>query len=256
VPDDAPSPEIPADARAFPDERAAGRHRTRDRVSAAIEVVVVCGFPTQIGLVYVLALLGQFPVDGQLSMGYVTLLLGLDASLVIALVVWFLRRRGDSLRETFLGGRPIGREALIGLPLTLVVFGIVIVVLSLVQILAPWLHNVPVNPIAGLIRTGRDAAIFGLVATFAGGVREEIQRAFVLRRFERYLGGARVGLVVFSVAFGAGHALQGWDAAITTGLLGAFWGVVYLARGSIVAPMVSHSAFNAAEIVRFAVWGS
>jgi membrane protease YdiL (CAAX protease family) len=38
--------------------------------------------------------------------------------------------------------------------------------------------------------------------------------------------------------------------------LGAFWGVVYLRRGSIVAPVVSHSAFNAAEIIRFAVWGA
>ncbi|MGH9145401.1 MAG: CPBP family intramembrane glutamic endopeptidase, partial [Vicinamibacterales bacterium] len=108
----------------------------------------------------------------------------------------------------------------------------------------------------GLIRTARDAVVFAVVATLAGGLREEMQRAFVLRRFERHLGGAPVGLVIFSVMFGAGHALQGWDAAITTGALGAFWGAVYLRRGSIVAPVVSHSAFNAAEIVRFAVWGA
>ena len=54
---------------------------------------------------------------------------------------------------------------------------------------------------------------------------------------------------VFSVVFGLGHVIQGWDAAITTGLMGAFWGFVYLRRRSIVAPMVSHAGFNTAEIV-------
>ena len=34
-----------------------------------------------------------------------------------------------------------------------------------------------------------DAAIFALVVMIAGGVREEIQRGFVLHRFEQYLGG-------------------------------------------------------------------
>ncbi len=37
---------------------------------------------------------------------------------------------------------------------------------------------------------------------------------------------------------------------IATGLLGAFWGVIYLARRSIVAPMVSHAGFNLAQLVK------
>ena len=59
----------------------------------------------------------------------------------------------------------------------------------------------------------------------AGGVREEIQRGFVLRRFEQYLGGGAIGLVVFSVLFGLGHLEQGRDVALATAVLGAFWGV-------------------------------
>jgi membrane protease YdiL (CAAX protease family) len=203
-----------------------------------------------------MSLLGFSPADRGLSIEFVAPLLLLDAAVVVGLVLWLMRLHGESVRQMFLGHRPIGREALIGLPLTFVVFGIVIFVLTLVQRVAPWLHNVPVNPLEGLIRTARDATVFAVVATLAGGLREEVQRAFVLRRFERHLGGARVGLVIFSVIFGAGHALQGWDAAITTGALGAFWGVVYLRRRSIVAPVVSHSAFNAAEILRFAMWGA
>lgn len=71
----------------------------------------------------------------------------------------------------------------------------------------------------------------------------------MLHRFEQHLGGATVGLVLFSTAFGLGHALQGWEASILTGLLGAFWGGVYLWRRSIVAPAVCHAAFNLVEVI-------
>ena len=95
-----------------------------------------------------------------------------------------------------------------------------------------------------------------MVAIFAGGVREELQRAFLLRRFEQHLGGAVVGVVVLSVAFGLGHIVQGWDAVVTTGLLGAFWAVLYLRRRSAVAPLVSHAGFNTLEVLRVAIWGA
>jgi membrane protease YdiL (CAAX protease family) len=36
-----------------------------------------------------------------------------------------------------------------------------------------------------------------------------------------------------------------------TGLLGLFWGLLYLARRSVIAPVVSHSAFNLVEVVGF-----
>ena len=83
--------------------------------------------------------------------------------------------------------------------------------------LAPWLHNVPTNPLESMAGTAAGAAVLGVVAIFAGGVREELQRAFLLRRFEQHLGGAVVGVVVLSVAFGLGHIVQGWDAVVTTG---------------------------------------
>ena len=229
--------------------------RPQERFYAALEVILCSGFPTQLALISVLRLAGWSVTDGHLSIGFIATLLLLDATVVIALVVSLMRLHRESLREVFFGNRPIGREALIGLPLTIVVFVLVIIMLTLAQQVAPWLHNVPENPLEQLIHSKWDATVFAVVATFAGGLREEIQRAFVLRRFEQHLGGARVGLVVFSLAFGAGHILQGWDAALTTAVLGAFWGAIYLARGSIVAPIVSHSGFNTAEIVRFAVWG-
>ena len=98
--------------------------------------------------------------------------------------------------------------------------------------------------------------MLGLIAVLAGGIREELQRAFLLRRFEQHLGGPIVGVVVLSVAFGLGHYPQGWDAVIVTGVLGLVWAIVYLRRRSSVAPMVSHAGFNSLEVLRVALTGS
>ena len=69
-----------------------------------------------------------------------------------------------------------------------------------------------------------------------------------LRRFDQHLGGGWLGLAVFSVAFGLGHFIQGWDTVVVTGALGVLWGALYLTRGSAVAAMVSHTGFNLTQI--------
>jgi membrane protease YdiL (CAAX protease family) len=144
---------------------------------------------------------------------------------------------------------------LIGLATVPLVFIGVGILLNTIRLFAPSLHNVATNPLEQLAGTPGEAALFSLVAILAGGVREELQRAFMLRRFEQYLGGATVGVWVLSIAFGLGHAMQGWDAVITTGTLGAFWAWMYLERRNSVGPMVSHAGFNSLEILRIAVIG-
>jgi membrane protease YdiL (CAAX protease family) len=146
-------------------------------------------------------------------------------------------------------------EAAVGVPMILVALGIGFVVIVAIQRLAPSLHTVPDNPFQTLLRTRTDAWLLAFVVVVAGGVREEIQRAFLLHRFEQWLGGGAIGIAVTSAAFGAGHLLQGADAAIATGLLGAFWGAVYLRRRSTVAPMVSHAGFDLTQIAGFLVVG-
>ena len=83
----------------------------------------------------------------------------------------------------------------------------------------------------------------------AGGLREEVQRGFILHRFGGYLGGGGVGVIVHSLIFGLGHLDQGYDAAIATASLGVFWGVVYLRRRSIIAPITSHAGYNLSQVL-------
>ncbi len=56
---------------------------------------------------------------------------------------------------------------------------------------------------------------------------------------------AGMGLAISAVAFGSNHAYFGWRNVVSKSVLGLAWGGLFLATGSLVAPVVSHLAFNA-----------
>lgn len=226
-----------------------------ERVVALIEVLICSDFPTQLALAATFTALGYpaFGTDGRLQIGFVLGVSIVDTILLVGLIVLFLRAHGERPRDVLFGTRRIAGEIRHGAPLTLVALALGVGVLLVIQNLMPSLHTVQQNPLEGLLTSTRDAWLFAFVALVAGGIREEVQRAFLLHRFEEWLGGGTVGVLVTSIGFGAGHILQGFDAAIVTGLLGAMWGVVYLRRRSAVAPMVSHAGFDLLQILQFVV---
>jgi membrane protease YdiL (CAAX protease family) len=243
---------VPGEVATAESENPAARPVTlRDRLASLIEVVICSGMPTQLLVTVALAAAGvaALSAEGDLSLRYIVWLSLVDTLIVIGLVWLFLRARRDPPAQLFLGARPARREALLGLLLLPATFILLVGAAGVIEQVAPWLKDPDGNPLARLLRDPGDIALFALVAVLAGGIREELQRAFILHRFEQHLGGGVVGLVLFSAAFGAGHALQGWDAAILTGILGAFWGIVYLWRRSVVAPVVCHAAFNLIEVL-------
>ena len=227
------------------------------RIVALLEVIICSDFPTQFALAatfYAVGFSQQNP-DGSLNVAYVAALSLVDAVLLIGLILFFLRTHGESPREVFLGRRPIAEEARAGLPLSFAALAIAFTAILLIQRFAPWLRTEERNPLQDLLARPQDAAVMAVVLVVAGGIREEIQRAFLLRRFEQWLGGPVVGVLVASVGFGAGHVIQGADVAVVTGLLGMFWAIIYLRRRSIVAPVVSHSGFNLLQLGQFLIAG-
>ena len=230
---------------------------TPARIAAIAEIGLCSGVPTQLAVGMALRAAGvpMFNPAGGFALSFVMALSLLNALLVIGLMIVLTRAQGQSLSDLWLGHRPVMREAWYGALLIPVVFVLVVVLLNALRVLAPGLHNVQVNPLEQLATTPGAAAMFAGVAILAGGVLEEMQRAFLLQRFERHLGGIRVGIVLLSIGFGLGHAVQGWDAVVGTAVLGAFWAVLYVRRRSVVAPMVSHAGFNALEVLRVAIWG-
>jgi membrane protease YdiL (CAAX protease family) len=219
------------------------------------EVILCSGYPTQLALAGVLHAIGLRPTDdaGRLSASFLFTLSLADAALLLALITVFLRRHGECPRDVFLGTRSVAHEGLVGIAMAPLLLTATLALLVVLRTLLPALHNVPENPLAAFVQSPWSLAGLFLVVVIAGGVREELQRAFLLHRFEQRLGGAWVGLAVTTVAFGLGHTLQGWDAAVATAFLGFVWGLLYLSRRSAVAGVVSHALFNSAEVIRAAI---
>ena len=241
-------PQSGGDAPAIGNQAAS---RWPERLIAGFEVIICSDYPTQMALAVLFAAVGFQPFDPghHLRVSYVVLLSLIDTAALIGLIFFFLHAHHERPRDVLLGSRRAWPDVVLGLMLVSVAFFVGVTVLAVIQKTAPSLHTVARNPLEDLIRRGRDAWLFALVVVVAGGVREEIQRAFLLSRFTRSLGGPWIGVLVTSAAFGAGHLVQGRDAAIATGTLGALWAVVYLARGSVLAPMVSHAGFDLIEIL-------
>ena len=216
------------------------------------EILLCSGYPTQILLGQLLIAAGIPPQDanGALSATFVFVLSFADTLLLLSLIVFLLVRRGERPWAVFFGDRPASGEVRAGILSFPMVIVVVVTLMVVIRRFVPSLHNVPENPLEGLIGTGANAGLFLVVVIVAGGVREELQRAFLLHRFRSDFGRPWMGLVITSLAFGLGHTLQGYDAALVTGMLGAIWGAMYLTRGSALASVVSHSLFNSGELIR------
>lgn len=241
-----PSPEEASPAEPAP------QPQPLPRWVAACEVLLVSGIPTQILVASALVLFAgfQYPATGHVPLEFLATLSLVDTALVIALIVVFLKLAGERARPVFVGVRPWRRDAVKGVLLVPIVVVVVAGVVLGIRAVAPWTHTVETNPLTLYLDSPVDAAVLLVVAILAGGVREELQRAFVLHRFGQYLGGVRVGLVLFTVVFGSLHVDQGVDVAIAVGSLGLWWGLVYIRHRSAVMPMANHAAFNAVQVVQ------
>jgi membrane protease YdiL (CAAX protease family) len=91
--------------------------------------------------------------------------------------------------------------------------------------------------------------LFIATALIAGGFKEEVQRAFILSRFRSHLGGAFPGLLLWSSAFALGHYVQGAQGMVVAGLYGLIFGIVYLWRGRLIAPIVAHGAYDVCALL-------
>jgi membrane protease YdiL (CAAX protease family) len=224
---------------------------------AVLQAIAVCGIPTQllivIGLIYTTDMVVFDQGGVSMSLEFISTLMFLDTALIALLIRVFLELSGEDSRTVFVGRRPLWGEIWRGLAFIPPVFiGVSAVALGL-RYLWPSLHTVDVNPLTEYMKTPLDASIFIVVVVLGAGIKEELQRAFILHRFEQAMGGMRLGLVVTTIVFGLLHATQGYDAAIAIGLLGLFWGVLYAKRRSAVMSMTNHAAFDAMQIVQYIV---
>jgi membrane protease YdiL (CAAX protease family) len=173
-----------------------------------------------------------------------------EAGVLFVILFALLRANRESVRSLGAGWRRWKSNALIGLAAAPLLLLGQQATAHLFRVFLPG-HYLESNPLTDVIRTPAELALFIVAALLAGGVKEELQRAFILDRFGRHLGGYGVGLLVWSLAFGAGHYLQGVQGMALATLFGLVFGLLYLTRGSLVAPMVAHGAYDTAALLLY-----
>jgi membrane protease YdiL (CAAX protease family) len=97
--------------------------------------------------------------------------------------------------------------------------------------------------IMAFFKSPRNLVAWLPIGIFGGGVVEELERIFVLTRFEAWLGrrGLVLGVVLSSAMFGYGHLYQGVGTALGTAVSGVVFSLVYLRRRSALEPIAAHA---------------
>ncbi len=208
----------------------------------------------------------------------IVLFMATEATFSLILIMLCLSYRGESLSKVGWVWEDISLEVGLGVVCVPVLFLFTFLVGLFFHIFAPQ-HVSLTNPLLDLVDEPGDLVLFLMSSVYVGGIKEEIQRAFILDRFERYLGpillwpflpfmnrsisgkeelghrlGAGIGLIVWSILFAVGHAVQGVDSAAGAGVLGLLFGLLYLWRRNLIAPMVAHALFDITTLL--IVWSS
>jgi membrane protease YdiL (CAAX protease family) len=179
------------------------------------------------------------------SVRVLALYAGVRAAVVLALVWSLLRASGERLADLGLGVRAVKLALVRGLLLAVGIFVLEHAVANGVRaVLGGGTGTAPA--VVALFRDPREAPYWVFAAVIGGGFTEELQRAFVLTRFERAFGkvGLTVALLIDSACFGIGHLYQGPSAAVTTALTGLVFGLVFLHRRRVADAMVAHAGFD------------
>jgi membrane protease YdiL (CAAX protease family) len=229
---------------------AAPRKTWLDRVQALFEVLLLAGFASSI----LAALPFAFSAAGRSSLlasvRLMSMYLLLEAFITFVLLFLVMRAHGETLKGLGLSLMRWRFNALLGIAIIPVLFVLNFIVSVIFQAFFPR-YVLEHNPLTELIHTPLDLVIFVTIALVAGGVKEELQRAFILRRFQAHLGGADLGLVLWSIAFGLGHYVQGTQGMVAAGTFGLILGIAYLARGNLIVPMVAHGAYDTIALLGY-----
>ena len=219
------------------------------RISALFEVLTVAllgSFLVQVGFSFFGASCGQALADSRLFF----LFLICEGAITVLLIALFLGARGESFRKIGWNWERFPLEIGIGVCLLPILFGSTALVVTFFRWVLPEYVSAT-NPLLDLVQNRVDLLLFLVSSVCVGGFKEEIQRAFVLVRFEDHLGGIFLGLVLWSVFFGFGHKTQGVDNAVGAGVLGLLFGMLYLWRRKLAAPIVCHALYDVITVLLF-----
>ena len=221
------------------------RPATPERFRAVFEIIMVSGVVSSflVSLVFA-AIFGRDRMKlMEMDIGLLAAYLLSESAAAFLILFILMKTRGETLSALGLNLRNWKKHVLLG-----VLAAPFLIIVSVVTGLAFKLflpeYALEKNPLLEMIRSPRHLALFITAGIVAGGIKEELQRAFILCRFKYHLGGSIAGLVIWSLVFGAGHYAQGLQGVCAAAILGFIFGVLYLAHGNLILPITAHAVYN------------
>jgi membrane protease YdiL (CAAX protease family) len=90
-------------------------------------------------------------------------------------------------------------------------------------------------------RTGTEVVLYCLLSLTAGFCEELIFRGYLQRQFTALTQASVGGIILQGIAFGAGHAYQGWKFTLVIAVYGTTFGLLAQWRRSLRPGMIAHS---------------
>jgi len=173
--------------------------------------------------------------------------------ITIAFVVVFMLLGKEQPRDIGFRHERLGQQLLIGAG-----FGLVLALIdhlaigSILKAMRPDVFDEGIRLLKEFM--GKiNIVVWFFAAVFMGGFIEELQRLFIITRFERCFGmsGIVIALVMESLLQGAGHTYQGPERAFIYIFIGLAFGLVYLRKRSAAEAMACHAVYDVFGLLWF-----
>lgn len=172
---------------------------------------------------------------------------------LLCLVLFFVWRNGEGFVALGWSTRHVAREMGIGLALFIPVY---LAVSGAERLLRYAGLSAPEALPSYLFPTSGGEYLLAVVFLAVVAVTEEtIFRGYLLLRFRALTGSVVVALFLSVAIFALGHGYQGSVGVVAVGLLGLLYALIYVWRGSLVAPTVMHFVQNAVGLFLAPVLG-
>lgn len=215
-----------------PSARAPGTAPSRTEQAAELSVFLFLVVPSLVLSLFIVQ-------QGSTSFPLVAIATILRDLALVCLVWFFLWRNGEPLVRIGWTDRHMVREVLIGVVLFIPVYFGAAALDSLLESVG---LSGPAKSVPSFLheRGPMESVLAVALVTVVAVSEETIFRGYLLLRLTATLRSTLAALVLSSVIFAVGHGYEGSAGVITVGTMGFAFAVVYLWRGSLVAPIVMH----------------
>jgi uncharacterized protein len=161
-----------------------------------------------------------------------------DLSLV-GLVFYFIWRNSETWAQLGWNLKNGWQEVIWGLALFFPIFFGALVLDSFLRQAGLSAPGTPL-PKFFMVQGGGEIVLAFILVVIVAIAEETIFRGYLLLRFQSFKMNNLSAALLSSVIFSLGHGYEGTSGVITVGAIGFAFALVYLWRGSLVAPMVMH----------------